>query len=258
MVSMNDKQIARLEAQLERLVENVFTSLFRKSVTAHDIAVKIARAMDTQLQPAQGDDVRPIAPDQYTISLNRAVCDHLMKTRPNLASLLSQHVLELATQTGYRLMIAPRVGIVPHDGLDTDDLLVEAVHSEEAQAGTALMQPVRVSPSLPAPNAYLVIGERTIPLTQSLINIGRSTDNHIVLEDQFVSRHHIQLRLRFGVYTLFDVESRSGTYVNNVLLNEHRLQSGDVIHIGRTQLVYMIDSGRVSLTTTDHVPPVTP
>ena len=38
MPSMNDQHIARLEAQLERLVEGAFSQLFGKKFRAQDIA----------------------------------------------------------------------------------------------------------------------------------------------------------------------------------------------------------------------------
>ena len=51
-----------------------------------------------------------------------------------------------------------------------------------------------------------------------------------------------KLRLRFGHYVLFDTQSYSGTTVNDVQVKEHILQTGDVICIGRTRLVYIEDS----------------
>ena len=92
-------------------------------------------------------------------------------------------------------------------------------------------------------NPQLIVnGETAIPLNSPIINIGRSRDNHIVLNDPYISRHHVQLRLRFGVYTLFDTQSQGGVLVNDVVVREHRLQPGDVIRIGKTQLVYFEDA----------------
>ena len=62
-----------------------------------------------------------------------------------------------------------------------------------------------------------------------------------VVDDRAVSRYHLQLRLRFGRYTLFDIQSQGGTLVNEVKIKEHNLQTGDVIQIGNTRLVYMED-----------------
>ncbi|MBZ0288066.1 MAG: FHA domain-containing protein, partial [Anaerolineae bacterium] len=76
--------------------------------------------------------------------------------------------------------------------------------------------------------------------------IGRSHENDVILDDQHVSRFHAQVRLRFGHYVIFDADSASGTFVNDVRVREHRLQTGDVIRIGGTSLVYMQDDTQVS------------
>ncbi len=256
---MNEKHISQLETQLERLVENVFTSLFRKVVSAHDIAVKIARSMTTHLHTAIGDDPRPVAPNRYRIFINPQVQAHLGQIRPNLPDLLSQHITELATKSGYRLLQAPKVLFVAHPPLDTDDLIVEATHDVPDEGGTAAMQPVSLPQAAPPMACYLIVGERHIPLKDGVINLGRSDDNHIIIDDPFVSRHHVQLRLRFGAYTLFDAQSTTGTFVNEVVLREHRLQSGDVIRIGNTRMIFMVDhaQGRnTSFGTTDIIHPV--
>jgi pSer/pThr/pTyr-binding forkhead associated (FHA) protein len=62
-----------------------------------------------------------------------------------------------------------------------------------------------------------------------------------VLDESTVSRTHAQIRLRFGHYVIFDTDSQTGTFVNNVRIREHRLRAGDVIRVGKTSLVYMED-----------------
>jgi hypothetical protein len=254
---MNDKHISKLEAHLERLVENAFASLFRKSVNAHDMAIKLARSMVNGLHLPAENDTRPIAPDRYIIQLNPRVHEQLQRTTPQLAQVLSQHLVELATEAEYRLLHAPQVTLVAQREVDPEDLEVLAEHSDDVQASTAMMKPIDVSNLPPPPNPQLVIGEKIIPLTEHVINIGRSVENTIMVEDVHVSRHHVQLRLRFGVYTLFDADSKSGTFVNNVQVREHRLRSGDVIRIGNTQLIFMVDDpkGR-NVTSTDIIFPI--
>jgi pSer/pThr/pTyr-binding forkhead associated (FHA) protein len=94
----------------------------------------------------------------------------------------------------------------------------------------------------PANPQLVILNKPPIPLRLNILNVGRSRENHIVIDDPAVSRHHLQLRLRAGRYMLFDTQSNSGTYVNGVRVKEHTLQAGDVILIGTTQLVYTEDS----------------
>jgi hypothetical protein len=257
---MKEQHIARLEAQLERLVEGAFAHIFGKTVRPHEIAVQLARAMEDHVRPARADDPRLIAPDQYVIHMNPRVVEQLTLRQPALTQFLSEHLVELATNAGYRLDHAPVVRLLPDPTMSAARIAVNARHTRSPKESTAVMKRVELPPEQDTPrNPQLLInGQRGVPLNQPLLNIGRSRDNHIVLDDPSVSRHHLQLRLRFGRYTLFDAQSQSGTYVNDVLIKEHQLQSGDVIRIGNTRLIYMEDDAHGetgSITAVDLHPP---
>ena len=58
-------------------------------------------------------------------------------------------------------------------------------------------------------------------LTDETITVGRSTDSQIMLEDQFASRHHAELRRIENAYQVADLGSKNGIYVNG-----ERLSSG--------------------------------
>lgn len=244
MPGMKEQHLTRLEAQLEKLVEGAFAQLFGRHVRAQDIAMQLARAMEDGATANTAGDARPTAPDQYTIYLNPDVCTRLLLHQPNLLHILSEHLLELATSAGYRLNHAPRVSLEAADEFSPSDLRVRTALSSRQRDATAIMQRVEMKPEAPAPsNPQLVInGLRVIPLERDVINIGRSRDNDIVLDERSVSRHHLQIRLRFGRYTVFDTQSTGGTLVNDVPVREHNLRSGDVIRIGSVQMVYLEDN----------------
>jgi hypothetical protein len=244
MPFMNDQHIARLEAKLERLVEGTFSQLFGKRIHAQDIAIQLARAMEDGALTGQPGDPRPLAPDYYVIRLNPTVCAHLLQQQPVLPQRLSEHMIELATEVGYRLSNMPTVEIVPDEQLGVGVLAVDAQHVQKKHNTTAVMKRVDLPLTQDAPRnpQLLMHGQFAVPLNREMVNIGRSRDNHIVVDDPSVSRHHLQIRLRFGRYVLFDTHSQGGTTVNDVLVKEHTLQAGDVICMGRTRLVYMEDS----------------
>lgn len=244
MPTMNSQHVNRLEEQLERLVEGAFTHIFGKKIQAHDIALELSRAMEDSAVTAMPGDPRPLAPDHYRIFLHTDIIQHLLHRQPALAEILSQHMVELATSAGYRLDNVPLIEFHADDNLGTGTVLVQAQHSDRRHHTTALLKRVEPPPSHPAPiNPHLFIdGRQPVPLQQDLINIGRSRDNHLIVDDLSVSRHHLQLRLRLGRFWLFDTQSQSGTFVNGVRVKEHILQAGDVIRIGGTQIVYMEDT----------------
>jgi hypothetical protein len=256
---MKNQHIARLEAHLEQLIEGTFASLFGKKIKAQDIALQLAREMESGLQAPRGSDPRPVAPNQYVIYLHPAMHQQLLDTNPELAHALGEHMVELATQAGYRIEGLPLVKLLADAELETGKVMVTAHHSERHTSSTAAMQRVELPPiNMPTNPHFIVDGTHTVSLRDEVVNIGRSRVNHIVLSDPYVSRHHTQLRLRYGAYILFDVRSQGGTFVNGVQVKEHRLQSGDVIRIGNTQLVYVEDepAGSVPLTQTQPLDPL--
>lgn len=68
--------------------------------------------------------------------------------------------------------------------------------------------------------------------------LGRESDQ-IPLTDRTVSRRHAELRPENGYWTLRDLQSANGTYLNGVRLDRPvRLKHGDQIKVGATLIVY--------------------
>jgi len=251
MPNMNDQHIAQLEARLEKLVEGVFAYVMGNRIHARDIALQMARAMEQQLRLTPGANNRPTAPDHYVISVSPDVASHIHQRYPHLPDILSQQMTELASNADYYLQNIPVIQIVADHQLTSNQLQVKAEHIGLQRDTTGILQPIRKSSAHAAPNnaQFILHSDKNIALTQSLITIGRSLDNDIILDDPYVSRYHAQVRLRFGAYMLFDTASNSGTYVNDVRIQEHRLQTGDVVRLGSTILVYMEDDTPGTATT---------
>jgi hypothetical protein len=239
---MNEQRLARLEAHLERLVEGAFAHIFGKKIRAQDIVLELARNLKANSRPSKGS--RPEAPDHYIIFLNPEAHAALLQQQPTLPGVLSNYVVELAEQAGCKLANTPVVEVQADEMIANPQVVIKAEHSGARRSTTALMERVALPDNHALPdNPQLVInGQRAILLNQDVINIGRSLDNHIILDDSAVSRHHLQLRLRQGRYILFDTQSQGGTFVNNVVVKQHVLQNSDVIRVGSTQMVYTEDS----------------
>lgn len=77
-----------------------------------------------------------------------------------------------------------------------------------------------------------------LPLEQALLMLGRSSDNHIVLNDQRVSRHHCTLKREGSQYVLEDADTPNGTFVNGQRVKSHTLSNGDVIALGNITFTY--------------------
>jgi len=88
-----------------------------------------------------------------------------------------------------------------------------------------------------------------VPLDKTVVSIGRSKRNHLVLADQWLSRHHAEIRDENGTFHIHDLDSRNGTLLNGVRINRKApLQDGDVVTLGDQTLTFVMEpSGNVVL-----------
>jgi len=83
-------------------------------------------------------------------------------------------------------------------------------------------------------------GEEVLPLGQDVVSVGRYTDNAVVIDHDYISGHHARFhREGDGGYRLFDLSSNNGTYVNDRLISETKLQHGDTIRFGVFEVAYL-------------------
>ena len=77
---------------------------------------------------------------------------------------------------------------------------------------------------------------QAIPL-EPVTRFGRSADNTVILDDEFVSTNHAMVLLREGRWWVRDAGSTNGTTVNGQRVNgETPLREGDELQIGRVRL----------------------
>jgi pSer/pThr/pTyr-binding forkhead associated (FHA) protein/tetratricopeptide (TPR) repeat protein len=85
--------------------------------------------------------------------------------------------------------------------------------------------------------------EREIELAARVLRIGRDSDNDLVLEDdnRGVSRFHAEIRPEGGRYTIADLESRNGTWVDGERVTAAGLSPGSVVTLGPFSLEFRTD-----------------
>jgi hypothetical protein len=104
------------------------------------------------------------------------------------------------------------------------------------------------------PLAYLVersgIRAGKVHLLGPATNIGRGSDNDIVLADDSVSRHHARIRFEKGKFVYWDLASANFSYLVKAngsrarILEPRRLADGDRIDLGDLRVVFLlIDPG---------------
>jgi pSer/pThr/pTyr-binding forkhead associated (FHA) protein len=72
--------------------------------------------------------------------------------------------------------------------------------------------------------------------------IGRATGADFIVDEGLISRIHCRLTaLATGELDLRDLESTNGTYVNGQRVERAKLDAGDVVQVGRVELLVLRD-----------------
>ncbi len=97
--------------------------------------------------------------------------------------------------------------------------------------------------ALPPHSALLIVqhgpnaGARFL-LDAPRVTAGRDPSADIFLDDVTVSRKHAEFTGEAGQFTVRDVGSLNGTYVNRSRIDEATLQAGDEVQIGKYRLTF--------------------
>src|SRR6266571_3326354 len=95
---------------------------------------------------------------------------------------------------------------------------------------------------------------KSFGLTGDDFSIGRDPSNSLPLNDALVSRQHAQVRNTGRDVTILDLNSRNGTLVNAVPIQERKLEPGDRIQIGDSLLLFMLEEeGEDAASPSSHV-----
>ncbi len=98
-----------------------------------------------------------------------------------------------------------------------------------------------------------------IPLRIGRVIIGRTPDNDVQIDSRFVSRHHCQVITTTHSCVIEDLNSTNGIYVKSARVRRHHLNEGDVVLIGKHELIYVDErAGRSRGAFTDTTPGADP
>lgn len=234
---MKQNALSRFELLAQRLVEGSFVRLFGGQLELLEVANRIAQLMEDSL----GSDMPA---SHFDVFLNPQDIEKIYKQHPQVSQELNAYVKQMSDQTELFLAEPPSVTLLPDPHLRRKQIVVTAVSQNQPRANSTQIfaqteEPDSVLSALLDLDAFLIVdGRRHVALLRPLVTLGRRVDNDIVLDAATVSRRHAQIRWRFGHFILYDVTDRGRTFVNGEAVTEHVLQSGDVLGLGDTLLIY--------------------
>jgi general secretion pathway protein A len=94
-----------------------------------------------------------------------------------------------------------------------------------------------------------------VPLRLGRLIIGRTPDNDVQIDSRFISRHHCQVITTLNSCVVEDLNSTNGIYVKSNRVRRHYLNDGDVVLVGKHELIYVDErAGRHRGLLTDNMP----
>jgi pSer/pThr/pTyr-binding forkhead associated (FHA) protein len=149
------------------------------------------------------------------------------------------------SQCGTRLVTPEPSPAAPAPGSDESTATISIGTGEKVETSDRQLNPVDAAAvdALPAGHALLVVqrgpgsGSRFL-LDADVVTAGRHPDSEIFLDDVTVSRRHAEFHRSGDTFTVSDVGSLNGTYVNRDRIDRVQLSDGDEVQIGKYRLVF--------------------
>ncbi len=251
--------LERLEAMASRVIEGWSARLFRARLQPVQIAKRVIRAMEAHQTISVA---KTFVPNSYLVSLSPSDFAQFEQYKRSLERDLAEAVLGAARDRSFTLLAYPTVELEQEADISPGDLRVACALVDASGEEVPANEPERLggietghtmvldrdalrSAKPRAPQGAIVAREgsvrREVTLTADPITVGRDPKNDIVLDDRRVSRRHAEVRLRLGRYTLYDLQSTNGTFVNGRRIAEMVLSDDDRITIGGAELVVRLE-----------------
>jgi len=155
------------------------------------------------------------------------------------------------SQCGTRLVSDPVPDLTPSTPSDADGAgestatITLGATADKVETSDRQLNPVDAAAvdALPGGHALLVVqrgpgsGSRFL-LDADVVSAGRHPDSEIFLDDVTVSRRHAEFHRDGETFTVSDVGSLNGTYVNRDRIDRVQLTDGDEVQIGKYRLVF--------------------
>jgi pSer/pThr/pTyr-binding forkhead associated (FHA) protein len=167
-------------------------------------------------------------------------CTNCGHNNPNDARFCSQCGTRLETFDDAPTTTTPVVPGEPSGETTANIQLGGAGDPSKTETGDRALNPVD---ALPSGHALLVVqrgpgsGSRFL-LDEDVVRAGRHPDSEIFLDDVTVSRQHAEFHRRGDTFTVSDVGSLNGTYVNRDRIDTVQLTDSDEVQIGKYRLVF--------------------
>lgn len=249
--------LRNIEGKIEALFEGVFGRAFRTHVQPVELARKLVKEMDDHRMVSVS---RVYVPNEYTVYLSPDDREQFVSYESELRSELQDYLAEHGRRETYVMLSAPIVLMetdsdlaVGEFGIATRMVQGDRGRAEadappaQAEPGATMIYRSTSAETEAASPAELGIAQEVVSLTvdgarqpieKRRVILGRAKDCDIRLADPNVSRHHAELRQEASDYWVIDLDSTNGTEVNGRRMKRAKLEHGDRLLLGSTELLF--------------------
>ena len=246
-----------IEQKIEGLFEGVFGRAFRAHVQPVELARKLAKEMDDHRVVSVS---RVYVPNEYTVYLSPGDRAQFEGYERSLVEELQTYLTEQARRESYALLSSPRVLMETDDDLAVGEFGIATrmvqpdrrppepgTPEPEPEAGQTMIYRPRQQPTEAVSPEALGVERERVALTwdgerrevdKRRTVIGRSKECDVQLADPNVSRRHAELRQEGASYWVVDLDSTNGIEVNGRRLKRAKLEDGDRITLGSTDVIF--------------------
>jgi FhaA, N-terminal domain/FHA domain len=254
-----------IEQKIEALFEGVFGRAFRTNVQPVELARKLAKEMDDHKTVSVS---RVYVPNEYTVYLATPDRAQFEGYEANLQSELEEYLTEHAKREDYAVLTAPRVLLETDDDLSVGEFGIatrmvqprrprraEGEPDEQVEPGATMIYKPKAPPQATEAASPVDLGVerevavlawdgRRMRVDKRRVVLGRSRECDIQIEDPNVSRRHAELRQEGAAFWIVDLDSTNGIEVNGRRVQRAKLDSGDVVTVGSTDITFSTERER--------------
>jgi hypothetical protein len=243
-----------IENKIEALVEGVFGRAFKTNVQPVELARKLTKEMDDHRTVSVS---RVYVPNEYTVYLSSADREQFAAYEDSLKLELQEYLAQHARREGYVMLTPPVVVMTTDDDLGLGEFGIatrmiqrrpkqpEPGEPEGEEPGKTMVYRPPETPAGPAEDGSvvgesiaLVLGDRRHEIKKRQTVLGRSQSCDVRVDDPNVSRRHAELRQEGTSYWIVDLGSTNGVEVNGKRVQRAKLEDGDTVTLGESELVF--------------------
>jgi hypothetical protein len=247
-----------IEQKIEGLFEGIFGRAFRTNVQPVELARKLVKEMEDHKTVSVS---KVYVPNEYAVYLSPPDREQFASYEDSLKLELADYLAEHARREQYALLSRPVVRFETDADLGLGEFGIatrmmqrpgEPASREEPEpavqpGATMVYRPRPAQQPAEAAAPELGVAREVVTLTidgakhelaKRSVVIGRSKDCDTQLPDPNVSRRHAEVRQEGSTYWFVDLDSTNGSEVNGKRTARAKLEDGDTITVGSTEIVF--------------------